>query len=104
MALFSAAQFDGQGDHHTPWPSVRQAFRKYIECGIFASGFAGARCDNCGHDCFVAYSWIGQSVCSSCKLRRMARGEHWTSIKQSLAADCNAPSPPSSTKLWRVIA
>jgi hypothetical protein len=38
--LASAGQFDGQGDHHTPKPYVRQAFRKYLECGIFAHGFA----------------------------------------------------------------
>jgi hypothetical protein len=34
--LASAGQFEGQGDHHTPRPYVRQAFRKYLECGIFA--------------------------------------------------------------------
>ena len=38
--LASAGQFDGQGDHHSPRPYVRQAFRKYLECGIFAHGFA----------------------------------------------------------------
>jgi Transposase zinc-binding domain len=54
--LASAGQFDGQGDHHTPKPYVRQAFRKYLECGIFAHGFARARCDDCGHDYFVAFS------------------------------------------------
>jgi hypothetical protein len=42
--LASAGQFDGQGDHHTPKPYVRQAFRKYLECGIFAHGFARACC------------------------------------------------------------
>ena len=26
----------GQGDHKTPKPYVRRAFRKYLECGIFA--------------------------------------------------------------------
>ena len=26
--LASAGQFDGQGDHHTPKPYVRQTFRK----------------------------------------------------------------------------
>jgi hypothetical protein len=50
--LASAGQFDGQGDHHTPKPYVRQAFRKYLECGIFAHGFARAWCDDCGHDYF----------------------------------------------------
>ena len=48
-ALASAGQFDGQGDHHTPKPFVRQAFRKYLECGIFAHGFARAWCDDCGN-------------------------------------------------------
>ena len=28
---------------------------KYLECGIFAHGFACARCDDCGHDYFVAF-------------------------------------------------
>ena len=37
--LASAGQFDGQGDHHSPRPYVRQAFRKYLECGIFAHVF-----------------------------------------------------------------
>ena len=70
-ALASAGQFDGQGDHHTPKPYVRQAFRKYLECGIFAHGFARARCDDCGHDYFVAYSCKGWGVCPSCNTRRM---------------------------------
>jgi len=50
---------------------VRQAFRKYLECGIFAHGFARAWCDDCGHDYFVAYSCKGRGVCPSCNTRRM---------------------------------
>ena len=69
--LASAGQFDGQGDHHTPKPYVRLAFRKYLECGIFAHGFARAWCDDCGHDYFVAYSCKGRGVCPSCNTRRM---------------------------------
>ena len=69
--LASAGQFDGQGDHHTPKSYVRQAFRKYLECGIFAHGFARARCDDCGHDYFVAFSCKGRGVCPSCNTRRM---------------------------------
>ena len=69
--LSSAGQFDGQGDHHTPKPYVRQAFRKYLECGIFAHGFARAWCDDCEHDYFVAYSCKGRGVCPSCNTRRM---------------------------------
>ena len=70
-ALASAGQFDGQGDHHTPRTYVRQAFRKYLECGIFAHGFARARCGDCGHDYFVAFSCKGRGVCPSCNTRRM---------------------------------
>ncbi|MBK6649142.1 MAG: DUF484 family protein [Betaproteobacteria bacterium] len=40
LDLASAGQFEGQGDHHTPKPSVRKAFFKYLECGIFAHLFA----------------------------------------------------------------
>jgi hypothetical protein len=69
--LASAGQFDGQGDHHTPKSYVRQAFRKYLECGIFAHGFARAWCDDCGHDYFVAFSCKGRGVCPSCNTRRM---------------------------------
>ena len=69
--LASAGQFDGQGDHHTPKPYVRQAFRKYLECGIFAHGFARAWCDDCGHDYIVAYSCKGRGICPSCNTRRM---------------------------------
>jgi hypothetical protein len=71
--LASAGQFYGQGDHHTPKPYVRQAFRKYLECGIFAHGFARARCDDCGHDFFVAFSCKGRGVCPSCTTRRMVQ-------------------------------
>ncbi len=68
----SAGQFDGQGDHHTPAPYVEKAFRKYLECGIFAHGFACARCDDCRHDYLVAFSCKGRGVCPSCNTRRMA--------------------------------
>ena len=72
LDLASAGQFDGQGDRRTPKPYVRQAFTKYLECGIFAHGFARARCDDCGHDYFVAFSCKGRGVCPSCTTRRMA--------------------------------
>ena len=72
LELASAGQFDGQGDYSTPKPYVRKAFAKYLECGIFGHGFARARCDDCGHDYFVAFSCKGRGVCPSCTTRRMA--------------------------------
>lgn len=59
----SVGQFDGPGDHYTPPAYVEKAFRKYLECGIFAHGFARARCDDCGHDFLVAFSCNGRGVC-----------------------------------------
>ena len=72
LELASAGQFDGQGDHHTPAPYIEKAFRKYLECGIFAHGFARVRCDDCGDDYLVAFSCKGRGVCPSCNTRRMA--------------------------------
>lgn len=49
-ALASAGHLDGQGDHHTPKPIVRQVFRKYLARCIFTHGFDRAWGDDCGHD------------------------------------------------------
>ena len=87
-ALASTGQFDGQGDHHTPKPYVRQAFRKYLECGIFAHGFARAWCDDCGHDYFVAYSCKGRGVCPSCNTSALWRRRHTSAIMFIPACRC----------------
>jgi hypothetical protein len=71
LELVSAGQFDGQGGHHTPPVHVAQAFRKYLECGIFAHGFARARCGGRGDHFLIAFSCKGRAVCPSCNTRRM---------------------------------
>jgi hypothetical protein len=50
---------------------AEREFRRYLECGILAHGFARARCDQCGHDFLVAFSCKGRGVCPSCNTRRM---------------------------------
>ena len=52
-------------------PYAEQAFRRYLECGILAYGFARAHCDQCSHDFLVAFSCKGRGVCPSCMTRRM---------------------------------
>ena len=52
---------------------IEQAFRRYLDCGILANGFARAHCDECGHDFLIAFSCKGRGVCPSCNTRRMAR-------------------------------
>ena len=48
-----------------------QAFRRFLECGILAFGFARARYKECGHDFLVAFSCKGRGICPSCNTRRM---------------------------------
>jgi hypothetical protein len=65
------ALLTGQGDESPP-AHVEQAFRRYLDCGILANGFARAHCDECGHDFLIAFSCKGRGVCPSCNTRRMA--------------------------------
>ena len=53
-------------------PTLEKAFRQYLECGIFAHGFARVRCDDWGDDLPLAFSCKGRGVCPSCNTRRMA--------------------------------
>jgi hypothetical protein len=50
---------------------VEREFRRYLECGILAHGFARAHCAQCGHDFLIAFSCKGRGVCPSCNTRRM---------------------------------
>jgi len=62
-----------EGWDDNPVPAyVEREFRRYLECGILAHGFARARCPECGHDFLVAFSCKGRGVCPSCNARRMA--------------------------------
>lgn len=69
LATWLALQEDGAG---ACAPAVTQReFRRYLECGILAHGFARARCAACAHDFLVAYSCKCRGVCPSCTTRRM---------------------------------
>lgn len=50
---------------------AEREFRRYLECGILAYGFARARCAQCGYDFLIAFSCKGRAVCPSCGTRRM---------------------------------
>lgn len=52
---------------------VDDAFRKYLECGILANGFACAHCGSCGKDFFLAFSCRGRGICPSCNTRAMVQ-------------------------------
>jgi hypothetical protein len=50
---------------------AEREFRRYVDCGILAHGFARARCGQCGHDFLIAFLCKGRGVCPSCNSRRM---------------------------------
>jgi len=62
---------DGTVDGDPVPVHVEREFRRYLECGILAHGFARARCGQCGHDFLIAFSCKGRGVCPSCNTRRM---------------------------------
>jgi hypothetical protein len=62
---------DGHDDAGPVPAHVERQFRRYLECGILAHGFARARCGQCGHDFLIAFSCKGRGVCPSCNTRRM---------------------------------
>ena len=62
---------DGAVDGDPVPAHVEREFRRYLDCGILAHGFARARCGQCGHDFLIAFSCKGRGVCPSCNTRRM---------------------------------
>jgi len=69
LATWLAFWNDGAG---ASAPAVTEReFRRYLDCGILAHGFARARCAACGHDFLIAYSCKCRGVWPSCTTRRM---------------------------------
>ena len=58
---------EGDWDGHAVPAYVERDFRRYLECGILAYGFARAYCADCGRDFLVAFSCYPQreTICSS---------------------------------------
>ncbi len=49
---------------------VMKAVYSFLECGIPENGMARVRCEECGHDFFVAYSCRCRVACPSCSTKR----------------------------------
>ena len=71
FATWLALARDGQDAADAVPGYVEREFRRYLDCGILAHGFARARCRQCGHDFLIAFSCKGRGVCPSCNTRRM---------------------------------
>ncbi len=72
LETYLALARDGHTDADGVPQYVEGEFRRYLECGILAHGFARARCAECGHDFLIAFSCKGRALCPSCNARRMA--------------------------------
>jgi hypothetical protein len=83
QALAREAYTDGDGVPQY----VEREFRRYLECGSLAHGFARAHCGDCGHDFLIAFSCKGRAVCLSCNARHMAQAP------EPLANWDEAPAP-----------
>ncbi len=56
---------------------AQEAVYRYLDCGIFANGFARVRCGECGHDFFVAFSCKLRCICPSCHAKRELIWAQW---------------------------
>lgn len=52
-------------------PIIRESVDEYLKCGIPEHGFARARCADCGHNIFVAFSCKKRCCCPSCHQKRV---------------------------------
>ncbi len=56
---------------------AQEAVYRYLDCGIFANGFARVRCGECGYDFFVAFSCKLRCICPSCHTKRELIWSQW---------------------------
>lgn len=51
---------------------VERSFRRFLDCGVLARGFARVRCATCHFEMLVPFSCKARGLCPSCDGRRMA--------------------------------
>ena len=73
LATFEASWIDPNEGRTLP-AFVIDELRGFLDCGIFARGFAQVACDTCGERHLVAFSCHGPGFCPSCLGRRMNEG------------------------------
>lgn len=68
LALAWEAQF--QARYGVLRDEVREAFHKYLDCGILLHGCARAVCEECRHTELIAFSCKRRGLCPSCDAKR----------------------------------
>ena len=87
-------EFASGEDGEAPPTHVEHTFRRYLECGILAHGFARAYCDECQHDFLIAYSCKCRGVCPTCNtLRAWSKPQRMAETAAHLVDHIFAPLP-----------
>ncbi|MGA3084852.1 MAG: transposase zinc-binding domain-containing protein [Thermodesulfobacteriota bacterium] len=47
-------------------PQVRKVMEGYLDCGNLLNGFARIKCEDCGHEYLLAFSYKRRHFCPSC--------------------------------------
>jgi len=97
----------GGEDGEAPPAHVERTFRRYLECGILAHGFARAYCDECQHDFPIAYSCptgisFGhkcRGVCPSCPTE-ISFGHNTRRMAETAAHLVDHVFPPLPVRQW----
>ena len=92
LGTWLALQDEGAGE--TAPAVTEREFRRYLEYGILAHGFARARCADCGHDFLVAYSCKCRGVCPSCTTLGMPQHPGRQTLITTCAFGSNLSSGP----------
>jgi hypothetical protein len=72
LETYLALAQEGHTDGDAVAQYVEGEFRRYLECGILAHGFARARCGECGHDFLIGFSCKGRVRCPAYNARHKA--------------------------------
>jgi hypothetical protein len=99
----------GEGDGDPVPAHVEREFRRYLECGILAHGFARARCGQCGHDFLIAFSCTprvlpsgrkGRGVCPSCAAKQIPLRDNTRRMVATAAHLTDHVLPPLPVRQW----
>jgi ribosomal protein S27E len=56
---------------------VTDVIRRYLDCGDLHYGFARVKCEDCGHEYFLAFSCKRRHFCPSCHQKRVVEFGEW---------------------------
>jgi hypothetical protein len=62
-------------------PYVTDVIQRYLDCGDLHFGFARVKCEDCGHEFWLAYSCKRRHFCPSCHQKRVVEFGEWLFLR-----------------------